>query len=352
MPEQKEELTIIGSLKTLMMLLVVLYHCAALWSNAGWFNQAPAMTSAFLPVVTEYLNDIHIYVFTFASGYLFYYTNFIKRNEFHAGTVIKKRFRKLIIPYIIITICWLLPFELIYFQESVLQLLFRFALGTAPRQLWFLLMLFMVNLMFCLWISLIKKKLSLRLGMIILYGVYIGGAFLIRFNVPDIFQIITSLRYLIFFFFGYALCRDGTTLLKKVNIVVVIILHLTVFALVYYLNHYCQHPVRLASVFLTPLISLSGIVVFYKIVGAVKCRMNRKDQVQKQNLIVLLFKKNEFSIYFFHQQWIWVVISLMNYEYISPYCIIVVGFVVSVVLSVLMSEGLKRIPGVKKALSI
>ena len=352
MPEQKEELTIIGSLKTLMMLLVVLYHCAALWSNAGWFNQAPAMTSVVLPVITEYLNDIHIYVFTFASGYLFYYTNFIKRNEFHAGTVVKKRFRKLIVPYIIITICWLLPFELIYFQESVLQLVFRFALGTVPRQLWFLLMLFMVNLMFCLWIGLVKKKLSMRLGMFILYGVYIGGAFLIRFNVPDIFQFCTALRYLIFFFFGYALCRDGTALIKRINSVLVIVLHLIVFALVYYLNHYCQHPVRLASVFLTPFISLSGIVVFYKIVGTVKCKTNKKDQVKKQNIIVLLFKQNEFSVYLFHQQWIWVVISLMNYEYISPYCIIAVGFVVSVLLSVLMSEGLKRIPGVKKVLSI
>lgn len=51
-----------------MMLLVVVYHCAALWMPAGWFNQAPKTDSCVLGLLAEWLNYIHIY---FYFGYCF-----------------------------------------------------------------------------------------------------------------------------------------------------------------------------------------------------------------------------------------------------------------------------------------
>jgi len=348
---KQEELKVIATLKTWMMLLVVLYHSAALWSPAGWFNQKPQTPSLVLPVLTEYLNTIHIYVFAFASGYLFYFSNFIKKNEFDTKAVIRKRAAKLLVPYGIVTVFWLLPFELFFFHEGAQELISKFLLGTAPRQLWFLLMLWGVNVVFCFWIKWIRKSLSLIKGMLFLYGIYIMGAFFIRTNIPNYFQIFTVMRYLLFFFFGYAVCREGIQLIKNIHTVALTVGHVTLFVLVYYLNNYAQGLFRTASIFLTPIVSLTGIIVFYKLVDYMTKRKERKHQ-GNTGRIGILFRENEFAVYLFHQQWIWVVVYVMNNPHVPPILIVFTGFFVSVMISVLMAVGLKRIPKAAKLLSI
>lgn len=350
MSERNEEISIIGILKTTMMLLVVLYHSAALWSNGGWFNQPPVVNNSFLPILTEYLNNIHIYVFTFTSGYLFYYSNYIKKTECLVGEIVKKRFIRLIIPYIIVTIFWLVPFEIIYFDESPWQLFMRFVVGTAPRQLWFLLMLFGVNICFCLWIKTVKKALTLKYGLVFLYFINICGAMLIRLGIPNVLQILTVCRYLMYFYFGYVLCRNGTEIIKRINIVLLLIIHITVFVFTYYLNNICQYSFRKISIFLTPIVSITGIMLVYRLVEFVN-----KKEFQLNNSVkemIGVFKRNELAVYFFHQQWIWIIISIMNKKAISPYLIVCVSFIISIIMSVLMSESLKRIPMLKKILSL
>ncbi len=64
--------------KTVLMLLVVLYHSCVFWTGS-WFNiLAPSGNSAVLELFSKWLNSFHIYGFALVSGYIFYYIKYEK----------------------------------------------------------------------------------------------------------------------------------------------------------------------------------------------------------------------------------------------------------------------------------
>ena len=58
--------------KTVLMLLVILYHSCVFWTGT-WWDTDPAFDSAGLKMIALWLNSFHIYGFTLISGYLFAY---------------------------------------------------------------------------------------------------------------------------------------------------------------------------------------------------------------------------------------------------------------------------------------
>lgn len=340
------ELKTISLLKTLMMLAVVAYHCFALWLPSGWFNQAPIHQSPILGVLAEYLNYVHIYAFTFASGYLFHYSNFVKNGEYSERRVLRKRFERLLIPYFLVCIFWLIPFEYAYFRVSALDIVNRFFLGTAPRQLWFLLMLFDVNALFLVGIRIENKlKLNWKIVGVSLYIISILGAVLQRVGVPNFFQILTGLRYLIYFFIGYAASKYHLlNKVKEVSVFLLLTCNLGLFGAVYYLNHVYSGLLRFSVIFLTPLLCVSGIFLAYR----VACCINNKNA----NQLFRKIRNNEFAVYLFHQQFIWVTVSWLNIETVHPGIMVLSSFVISFIGSIIVAELVRKIPKAKIILSI
>lgn len=54
-----------------MMLSIIICHCIAIWMPGGWFIVKTEERNVVLSCIAQWMNLIHIYVFTFASGYIY-----------------------------------------------------------------------------------------------------------------------------------------------------------------------------------------------------------------------------------------------------------------------------------------
>ncbi len=56
--------------KTILMMLVVLYHSCVFWTG-DWLRIQPVFNAPLLGLIAKWLNSFHIYAFTLVSGYIF-----------------------------------------------------------------------------------------------------------------------------------------------------------------------------------------------------------------------------------------------------------------------------------------
>ena len=158
-------------LKPVMMIVVIIYHTISLWNGYGWHGH-PRNPSVLLEFVCTFLNTIHIYVFTFLSGYI-YYVLLTENNKYsHKMSAIQARAKRLLVPYsltllmIIPIVCWLE-------KPSLDALLQKYILGVEPSQLWFLLMLFLVQVTFILLGKCVYDKW--KISLLVMVGVHCFG---------------------------------------------------------------------------------------------------------------------------------------------------------------------------------
>ena len=73
---KRKELATMKIIKDILMVLVVLYHSMLCSAGGDWGPEEAYNTSRSLYYISGYLNRIHIYAFTFVSGYIFSYLFF------------------------------------------------------------------------------------------------------------------------------------------------------------------------------------------------------------------------------------------------------------------------------------
>lgn len=139
----EERLRINDNIKTAMMLAVVFYH-ACMFFTGSWFDAgSPVYDAKYIAVFAKYLNTLHVQTFTMASGFLFYALK--KEKGRYCGNFqydARKRAKRLLLPYVATIVFWVLPFYIVYSGFNIKQITYKYILGCAPSQLWFLPMLF------------------------------------------------------------------------------------------------------------------------------------------------------------------------------------------------------------------
>ena len=134
--------------KTVLMILVILYHSMVFW-NGTWFKVEPVIyKSKGLTLLSQWLNSFHIYGFTLISGYLFYYLKYEVGRYNNFKLFFKKKIKRLLVPYVFAAFVWVIPFSIILFGDGIKEIIYKFILACNPSQLWFLLMLFWVFIIF------------------------------------------------------------------------------------------------------------------------------------------------------------------------------------------------------------
>lgn len=183
--------------KTVLMLLVILYHSCVFWTGT-WWDTDPAFDSAGLKMIALWLNSFHIYGFTLISGYLFAY-KVLKGGYNVFGPFIKNKVLRLIVPYVFVAIIWLIPVSVALFHISWEKIVSAYFLCTFPEQLWFLWMLFGVFVIAwpLRWVFLNRPKVGYLIA-VVLYGIGIIG----KKMLPNVFCFWTACQYVMFFFIG------------------------------------------------------------------------------------------------------------------------------------------------------
>ena len=139
--EEQQLFTACNYCKTLMMLIIVVFHGLGFWGIKDWYVTTPIDSFPIIELVCDWMASFHIYTFVLVAGFLFYElrTRYGKYGQF-TSFVIKKT-KRLLMPYILVSILWCIPIGWLFFRYSLSDILKKYVLGLAPAQLWFLLML-------------------------------------------------------------------------------------------------------------------------------------------------------------------------------------------------------------------
>lgn len=189
--DREKELNNCTQIKAMLMLIIVIYHSMRIFAGRGTWGPYLSMHDApILGYISDWLNSFHVYAFTLISGYIFCFIKYEKGGYQEYKSFISNKIKRLLVPYVFVAAVWVAPIHAYYFGTEGLAK--KYLLGTTPSQLWFLLMLFWVFLIFWLLSDIIYRKPLF--GGAIICVLYCMGFFM-----PGIYCINSGLTYLLFF---------------------------------------------------------------------------------------------------------------------------------------------------------
>lgn len=323
--------------KTILMILIVIYHSCVLWTN-NW-GKIPEIQAPILGDIAIWLNSFHIYCFTLVSGYIFFFIKY-EKNEYQCFKYfVRKKILRLVIPYYIVGCFWVIPIELLLFTTD--NYILKYLMGISPSQMWFLLMLFDVFIIVYFCGELIYKNNCIAIIFCVLC--YIVGIFGRRF-LPNVFQIFTSLQFVPFFVVGMKL-RQYTVILDKFmkkKFLLVLCLNYMLFLAIFTFTSFENIKYKIFYYMLNFILHLFGAVISFVILQKIACKTER----WKYSHIYNILKKYSFPIYFFHQQIIYFIINEFD-GVINPYINFIVNFIIAIIGALMISFVLYRVKWIR-----
>lgn len=68
-----------------------------------------------------------------------------ERNHYNSFWIfLKKKIKRLLIPYVFVCVVWIIPFYVLFYKSSLGDIIYKYVLAYSPSQLWYIIMLFMV----------------------------------------------------------------------------------------------------------------------------------------------------------------------------------------------------------------
>lgn len=279
----------------------------------------PAEEAQIIGYIAEWFNSFHIYGFTLISGYIFYFIKYEKGGYQKYLPFLGNKAKRLLVPYVFIAAVWVVPIH-VYFYGAT-ELVSKYVLGTAPSQLWFLLMLFWVFAIFWL-ISDIANRKPL-LGGVFVCALYCAGMF-----APTIYCLNRGLQYLLFFYIGFLIRKMdlGNKILYKIPSLVYLVVDVALFIFAEVISGYEGAILKLLSL---------GCGVLLHIIGAVAAFVLLQRFVNrfcKENKVINFFSQHSMVIYLVHQQFIYFSIGWFN-GVVPPVVLVLINFVFSLLVS-------------------
>lgn len=330
--KSREELENCSFIKTILMIIVVIYHCILFWSG-DWFSVTPKISNNVLPMIAKWLNTFHISGFTFISGYIYYYIRFEKNGYSNYVIYIKKKIRRLIVPYIFVAFLWVLPIGNIFFNYSYSDILFKIILGQSPGQLWFLLMLFNI---FCVFPFLEKIVVKSWVNALIIISIFWGLSIVGKIWDCNYFQIITSFRFMSYFVVGFKIRQNNEKIhLNIFSVMILCAVQVILFVFLSVFNNRNEIQFKIIHIGLDFLVTqLGAIGVFFSLQIVAK-------KIKKRGKLCLFLQKSSMTIYLLHQQIIYFSIWFFN-GHLNPYIHSVVNFIFALFVSSLLSYVLLK----------
>lgn len=330
-----EKLNEISNIKAIMMLFIIVYHCIAIWMPGGWFIVRPGRQNIVLSSAAQWLNLIHIYVFTFASGYIYSVMRFERKHYPSLRSFLVKKINRLIVPYVFVSIIWIIPFDVLFYRSSFNDIIYKYFLAYSPSQLWYVVMLFGIFVIVYMSGDVFynincSKILFIFVVFELLYALI--GRYI---SLP--FQILAVIKFLPYFVWG----MNGRIIDKVINDngylrlnTMIILLHIASF-IVYILNYGNVFWAKIMNLIAANICSATGIIIVFIIYNKIKNSKLLLSRSFKE------LKVNSFQMYLFHQQVIWCIIYEF-YDKIPLFIVVLMSFVLSFSVSLILSKMLKK----------
>ena len=314
------------------MLLVVAYHCMVFWTGT-WFTKNPIFESKVFLILSLWMNSFHVYGFVLVSGYLFYFLKCEREKYLNFVQLACNKVKRLIVPFIFVSIFWAIPFARYYLHTEAIEIFKNYVLGISPSQLWFLLMLFFVFVLFYPLTNFFEEhNVEGTLTVLVIYGMGFVGAIVF----PNIYQIFTACTYLPLFWLGFKIRQYGSQRMMKIPSVVWIVSDVLLFNLIQYISGLDGIGIKILNLGLTFILHIIGamtaFVVLQKLANKVKW---------KESTWFTYLSENSMIVYLFHQQIVYVFITLLN-GIVTPYLHAAINFVGAMLISLMISTLLMK----------
>ena len=311
--------------KTVLMLIIIFYHSILFWKG-NWFTPiTPTEEPALLKYTAIFLNTFHVHTFTLVSGYIYYYIRYEKERYNDRWAFVLNKTKRLLVPYIFVSIVWVIPITQYFFNYPMKKIITDYLFAISPSQLWFLLMLFCVFIIFYFLSDFIKKHTITGLVLLLmLYG--IGG--IGQLLLPNIFQIFAALRFMIFFYIGFKFRQfDILKSMKKRFLFIETFIEISLFVIYIYILNRNSNIFKLIETFVEFLLNINGSILCFSLLQ----KITNYIPWQK-NKVFTLFSKISMPVYLFHQQVIY--FTLVIFNGINPYIHALLNFLIDIVISV------------------
>lgn len=304
-------------------MIVVFGHSIILYSSQ-WALYTTSIECLLLDNIKKVINIIQMPLFFSLSGFCFFYT--VKRKKLYE--IIKDKFKRLLIPFLIFSVIWLLPIRYAinyprYSGSSLLEVLFyKILLGYDNGHLWFLPTLFLCFLLAYICLEIVKKFAGGGGEYICIF--FIGVILYceqILFPIQGYIQFVG--QYYIWFCVGLLISYCKNERLKIWDF----------FKQYKYIFLFCC-VVSIVLALLKPNIIYLNISSF---ICVMTCYLIILD---KRNKMCLLLSENSFGIYLIHSPLVYITFEFFG-EY-SPLWVIGINFILWGGISLIVSAYLRK----------
>ena len=250
----------------------------------------------------------------------------------------------MLIPYISISLFWVIPFGFLFYSYGPIDVLYNYVLGESPSQLWFLLMLFNVFVIYDIIVERLRGAYQiLFIALLFVGGISLGKVF------PNVFQILTSMRFILFFYIGCMIRKKHPDLQPDSMLrygIIFLLLNIFFFTLLFFDISDNSIVAKGISLIAKNICDVCGTVMAFLLLSYIASKCRWETSFFRTLSIV------SFPIYLFHQQIIYVL--LWKYQsLLNPYLMCAINLLGSLLISysisiILMKHGVtKKIIGIK-----
>ena len=320
-------------IKTILMITIVLYHSLVFWTGT-WFIDKPIFNSQVLCYIAKWLNTFHIYTFTFVSGYLFGYIKYEKKRYSDYKKFVINKCKRLLIPYMFASIIWVIPLGTVFFKYNTNDVFHKYILGESPSQLWFLLMLFMVFIIYYPISNFVMNRVTV--GFLVIAGFYCIGI-LGSIVMPNVFMIWTACKYMLFFHLGNMVRVNNIQIIYKIPCLVYIGVDISIFIAMQVLEQFntCTILFKMCELALYTVVCIVGTFMAFVVLQRIAQRINWNKEA------FIKLSEKTMVIYLFHQQVIYFTIYIFN-GIVNPYINAGINFVVAITFSLIIATILLK----------
>lgn len=145
--DRKAMLSNVSLYKCIMLFSVILGHCCIVFTGNNWGGVKTDYVP-YLGEITNWLSTFHTYAFVFAAGFLLSYGRYAQGKYRSGKKDVWKRAKRLLVPYAVIAVLWVMPVDMLLLGFGIKETLKNYVFVLSVAQLWFLVMLFNVWLLF------------------------------------------------------------------------------------------------------------------------------------------------------------------------------------------------------------
>lgn len=324
------------NIRAIAILMVVFGHSIILYSSE-WNLYSTVHDVAVLDLIKRFINLIQMPLFFSLSGYCFRYT---MKKEIGIGELVKKKFFRLLVPFLSIGLLWMLPIKAAldypgWRNHTVGKIVIQdIILGKDCGHLWYLPTLFLCFMILYLLVKGEEKVFSNRkstaggkekqmhiLCVFVIFLVSLAAARGYARLMP-LMYLAWAAQYFLWFYFGYFLFEYKTELrtMKKPLKAVLALLTLVM----------TGAAIVVRSFIISTLATIVLILAFYTFVP------DRRNRGMK------FLSDNSFGIYLFHSPLIYITYTYLGNA--SPVIVVGLNFVVFGAAAAVMSHMIRKIP--------